>query len=328
MGPPSGRSARLGDDGAGAGADAASLSGARSPAAWPCPPSPRPMSPSRWTRRCNIGAGAAAIGKAESRPRCGRQGAYDDGRPRLFPARRTGMRTFRSRRGCSATRIAARSSPSIASRAPPTTSPIIRLCRLTASSRCSTVSTLRCAAAERPIPRPSRLRLALGERGLEPTHALDLLDAFRLDVRKNRYADWAELMDYCRLSAAPVGRFVLDVHGEDRTIWPASDALCAALQVNNHLQDCALGLSPPRSRLPAAGHPRRAWRLGRDAGRAHARPGPARRHRRDRPPRRRVDRARASADPPRSRTCGSLSRSPPSRRWRAVSRAISKAAIR
>ncbi len=56
---------------------------------------------------------------------------------------------------------------------------------------------------------------------------------------KNRYADWAELMDYCRYSAAPVGRFMLDVHGEDRETWPASDALCAALQVINHLQDCA-----------------------------------------------------------------------------------------
>jgi squalene synthase HpnC len=82
------------------------------------------------------------------------------------------------------------------------------------------------------------LRLALRERGLGPRHALDLLDAFRLDVRKSRYADWAELMDYCRLSAAPVGRFVLDVHGEDEALWPASDALCAALQVINHLQDC------------------------------------------------------------------------------------------
>jgi phytoene/squalene synthetase len=36
----------------------------------------------------------------------------------------------------------------------------------------------------------------------------------------------------------PVGRFVLDVHGEDRATWPANDALCAALQVVNHLQDC------------------------------------------------------------------------------------------
>ena len=55
----------------------------------------------------------------------------------------------------------------------------------------------------------------------------------------DRYADWAGLIGYCRLSAMPVGRFVLDVHGEDRAAtWPASDALCAALQVINHLQDC------------------------------------------------------------------------------------------
>ena len=87
-----------------------------------------------------------------------------------------------------------------------------------------------------PLAEP--LRLALHERGLGPRHALDLLDAFRLDVRKNRYADWRELIDYCRLSAMPVGRFVLDVHGEDEALWPASDALCAALQVINHLQDC------------------------------------------------------------------------------------------
>jgi len=83
------------------------------------------------------------------------------------------------------------------------------------------------------------LRRALKERGLEPVHGLDLLTAFRRDVSQNRYADWAELMDYCRYSAAPVGRFVLDVHGEARTTWPANDALCAALQVVNHLQDCA-----------------------------------------------------------------------------------------
>ena len=46
-------------------------------------------------------------------------------------------------------------------------------------------------------------------------------------------------MSYCRYSAAPVGRFVLDVHGESRSLWPENDALCAALQVINHLQDCA-----------------------------------------------------------------------------------------
>lgn len=77
------------------------------------------------------------------------------------------------------------------------------------------------------------------ERGLDPVHAHELLDAFVQDVTVNRYADWASLMAYCRLSAMPVGRFVLDVHGEDRAIWPLSDALCAALQVINHLQDCS-----------------------------------------------------------------------------------------
>jgi phytoene/squalene synthetase len=45
-------------------------------------------------------------------------------------------------------------------------------------------------------------------------------------------------MNYCTYSAMPVGRFVLDVHGEDRSTWPANDALCAALQIINHLQDC------------------------------------------------------------------------------------------
>ena len=83
------------------------------------------------------------------------------------------------------------------------------------------------------------LRAALAERRLPPRHALDLLTAFRLDVTKRRYADWNDLMDYCAFSAMPVGRFVCDVHGEPRSIWPANDALCAALQVINHLQDCA-----------------------------------------------------------------------------------------
>ena len=89
-----------------------------------------------------------------------------------------------------------------------------------------------------PDPQAEPLRLQLAERGLDPRHALDLLDAFRQDVVKTRYADWSELMAYCRLSAAPVGRFVLAVHEEDQRLWPASDLLCSALQIINHLQDC------------------------------------------------------------------------------------------
>src|SRR5262245_39769713 len=66
------------------------------------------------------------------------------------------------------------------------------------------------------------LRGALAERKLTPQHAQDLLTAFRMDVTKRRYRDWDDLMHYCRYSAMPVGRFVLDVHGESRSTWPAN----------------------------------------------------------------------------------------------------------
>jgi squalene synthase HpnC len=87
-------------------------------------------------------------------------------------------------------------------------------------------------------PSAATLRQVMAERDLDPIHALDLLEAFRRDVTKLRYGNWDELIDYCRYSANPVGRFVLDVHGEDRALWPANDALCTALQIVNHLQDC------------------------------------------------------------------------------------------
>src|SRR5215471_18027600 len=82
------------------------------------------------------------------------------------------------------------------------------------------------------------LRRALAECGMPPRHALDLLAAFRMDVTKLRYETWDDLIHYCRYSAMPVGRFVLDVHGESTSTWTANDALCAGLQINNHLQDC------------------------------------------------------------------------------------------
>ncbi len=103
------------------------------------------------------------------------------------------------------------------------------------------------------------LRAILAERGLSPDHALDLLEAFRRDCTKLRYSDWDDLIDYCRYSAMPVGRFVLDVHGESKDLWPVNDALCAALQVINHLQDCGKDFSElnrvyiPESLLAAAG---------------------------------------------------------------------------
>ncbi|ABY30340.1 squalene synthase HpnC [Methylorubrum extorquens] len=88
-------------------------------------------------------------------------------------------------------------------------------------------------------PTVEPLKRELAAHRQPPTHALELLDAFRMDARKSRYADWDELIHYCRYSAMPVGRFLLDVHGEDPArVYRTSDAICAALQVLNHLQDC------------------------------------------------------------------------------------------
>jgi squalene synthase HpnC len=103
------------------------------------------------------------------------------------------------------------------------------------------------------------LRRALAERGMAPRHALDVLVAFRMDVTKLRYETWDDVIHYCRYSAMPVGRFMLDVHGESTSTWAASDALCAGLQINNHLQDCGKDFRAlnrvylPRDALAASG---------------------------------------------------------------------------
>ena len=108
-------------------------------------------------------------------------------------------------------------------------------------------------------PEAVNLRRALAERSMPPRHALDVLIAFRMDVTKLRYETWDEVIHYCRYSAMPVGRFMLDVHGESMSTWAASDALCAGLQINNHLQDCGKDYRNlnrvylPRDALAAAG---------------------------------------------------------------------------
>lgn len=83
------------------------------------------------------------------------------------------------------------------------------------------------------------MRESLLHTGITSKHCCDLISAFKQDAVKLRYANWAELIDYCDRSAAPVGRYLLDLHGESASDYPPSDALCNALQVINHLQDCA-----------------------------------------------------------------------------------------
>jgi squalene synthase HpnC len=79
----------------------------------------------------------------------------------------------------------------------------------------------------------------VARRGLDLGLFRDLLAAFELDQVKTRYATWSEALDYCRLSANPVGRLVLATLGErcDDAQLAASDATCTALQLTNHWQD-------------------------------------------------------------------------------------------
>lgn len=94
--------------------------------------------------------------------------------------------------------------------------------------------------AREDIPQAADLRRSLALSNVAPINSTELLIAFRMDATKQRYATWDELMTYCRYSAAPVGRQLLDLHGEPAAARGPSDALCAALQVINHLQDCGV----------------------------------------------------------------------------------------
>ncbi len=93
-------------------------------------------------------------------------------------------------------------------------------------------------AGDPGLDKAHRLRRTLGECGIPARHATDLIAAFKQDAVKSRYDDWDDLLGYCERSANPVGRFLLDLHGEDRAGYRHADALCSALQVINHLQDC------------------------------------------------------------------------------------------
>ncbi len=89
-----------------------------------------------------------------------------------------------------------------------------------------------------PYAKGHAMGRTLRRTGITPRHCQDLIDAFRQDAIKSRYASWTELIDYCMRSAAPVGRFLLDLHGGSKHGYGPADALCNALQVINHLQDC------------------------------------------------------------------------------------------
>jgi squalene synthase HpnC len=88
-------------------------------------------------------------------------------------------------------------------------------------------------------------------RGLPLALFRDLLSAFSQDVTKRRYADFAEVMDYCRRSANPIGRLLLHLYGEsDPRSLAYSDGICSSLQLINFLQDIAIDFGKGRVYLP------------------------------------------------------------------------------
>lgn len=110
--------------------------------------------------------------------------------------------------------------------------------RLTPDDKLRRLDAFENALDDGSIETPRRLAETFAETGVADDCARDLIAAFRMDARKTRYESWEALLGYCRLSANPVGRFLLHLHGEPDWALPRSDALCTALQVLNHLQDC------------------------------------------------------------------------------------------
>lgn len=100
------------------------------------------------------------------------------------------------------------------------------------------------------------LQIALQNQHLPPQLLHDLLDAFVQDTRKSAaaqgYETQAELLDYCRLSANPVGRLLLHLYGvTDALALQRSDAICSALQLINFWQDLSVDIPRGRYYLPA-----------------------------------------------------------------------------
>jgi phytoene synthase len=107
------------------------------------------------------------------------------------------------------------------------------------------------AGAADPDPIFQRLGRAVQAHDLQIPLLRDLLDAFAQDVHKQRYADYAELLDYCRRSANPVGRLLLRLYKAESPLQlEQSDAICTSLQLINHWQDVAVDWYKPRVYLP------------------------------------------------------------------------------
>lgn len=91
----------------------------------------------------------------------------------------------------------------------------------------------------------------IAEKKLSPGYFYDLLSAFSQDIRLNRYKDFDQLLNYCRRSANPVGRLMLQLFDvRDESIYQYSDAICTALQLANFYQDISIDFLKNRIYIP------------------------------------------------------------------------------
>ncbi len=106
-------------------------------------------------------------------------------------------------------------------------------------------------AGRAPEPGFARIARAVGDYALPVALLRDLIDAFAQDVVKKRYATFAELLDYSRRSANPVGRLLLHLFQRtDAASLAQSDAICSSLQLINFWQDVALDWAKGRVYIP------------------------------------------------------------------------------
>jgi phytoene synthase len=109
---------------------------------------------------------------------------------------------------------------------------------LTRDEKVAGLATMDAALDRDGDDRVDPIRASIAETGVGLAECRDLLVAFGRDAVNRSCDSWADLIDYCRHSAHPVGRYLLLIHGEDPATLVPGDALCAAFQILNHLQDC------------------------------------------------------------------------------------------
>ena len=87
-------------------------------------------------------------------------------------------------------------------------------------------------------------------KNLTAEHFYNLLKAFRQDITKNRFSDFPDLLAYCKNSANPVGRLILELNNiRDAEAFACSDKICTALQLTNFWQDAAIDLRKGKNLL-------------------------------------------------------------------------------